>query len=456
MSSCGTTCQSHCSGSDGAQDFNESSIPIQNISIAAEPPTSNGLPAPCSKCGAEERFYSSMCAVCFRGHVFGKFKLAVTNNAMISPSDNLLVAFSGGHASRVALQFIHEMQRKAFTSWVASKSQALPVFGVGVAFVDERVASNQPSCEVDKAIEEIKLIVSDLAPVQKELHILPIESICSLGSNDGKSKLNGLLETITDTTGREDFLHYLRLLSLQKIALERGYNKLVLGSCTSAIARHIISATVKGRGYSLPADFQYIDVRWEIPVVLPLRDCLAQELSMVCHLDGLKTQKLLDRPCVGINALVSSFVTQLQDENPSRESTILRTAEKLKPFHFNKFSKNGYHDFLPSRLRSKFQNVKDDSSTKEVLCPICGSPLDKSDLQNLKKIQENYQESIDYFISQCCQSCHFQILPKNEVPLVQFYALLPQPFTQRVNINSLRDQIKDCLISDDDDLDDNS
>lgn len=42
----------------------------------------------------------------------------------------------------------------------------------------------------------------------------------------------------------------------------------------------------QGRGYSLPADFQYIDVRWEIPVVLPLRDCLAQELSMVCHLDG--------------------------------------------------------------------------------------------------------------------------------------------------------------------------
>lgn len=136
--------------------------------------------------------------------------------------------------------------------------------------------------------------------------------------------------------------------------------------------------------------------------------------------------------------MFSKDAKNVQDENPSRESTILRTAEKLKPFHFNKFSKNGYHDFLPSRLRSKFQNVKDDSSTKEVLCPICGSPLDKSDLQNLKKIQENYQESIDYFISQCCQSCHFQILPKKEVPLVQFYALLPQPFTQRVNINSLR------------------
>ncbi|KAJ0985744.1 hypothetical protein J5N97_004100 [Dioscorea zingiberensis] len=451
MSSCGSACQSHCSRSDEAQDSNEGDSRISNLSIASEPPKADGLPALCSKCGVSVRVYSGMCADCFRAHIFGKFKLAVTNNALISPSDKLLVAFSGGPVSRVALQFVHELQYKAFNSWVASKSQALPVFGVGVAFIDERVFSHHPSCEVDNAIEEIKLIVSELTPVQKELHILSIESLCSLGPNDGKSGLNHLLETISDSTGRDDFLHYLRMLSLQKIALDFGYNKLVLGSCTSTIARHIISATVKGQGYSLPADLQYIDARWEIPVVLPLRDCLGQELSMVCHLDGLKTQKVLDRPHVGINALVSSFIARLQHENPSRESTILRTAEKLKPFHFNKFSKNGYHDFLPSRLRCKFQNVKDDSSTTEVLCPICGSPLDESDLQSLKTIQLKSQESLNNFISQCCQSCHFQILPKNEVPLVHFYSLLPQSFTRRVEISSLRDQIKDCLISDDDD-----
>lgn len=42
----------------------------------------------------------------------------------------------------------------------------------------------------------------------------------------------------------------------------------------------------QGQGYSLPADVQYVDTRWEVPVVLPLHDCLAQELSLLCELDG--------------------------------------------------------------------------------------------------------------------------------------------------------------------------
>ncbi|WJX29599.1 hypothetical protein P8452_18221 [Trifolium repens] len=121
----------------------------------------------------------------------------------------------------------------------------------------------------------------------------------------------------------------LRMLALQKVASEFGYNRIVLGSCISRIASH-------GQGYSLPADIQYVDARWEIPVVLPLRDCFAQEINMFCHLDSLKTIKLSTGPSSSINSLVSSFVTLLQEENPSRESTIVRTAGKLIPFHFNR------------------------------------------------------------------------------------------------------------------------
>lgn len=40
------------------------------------------------------------CADCFRSNLFGKFRFAVTSNAMILPSDKVLVAFSGGSASR--------------------------------------------------------------------------------------------------------------------------------------------------------------------------------------------------------------------------------------------------------------------------------------------------------------------------------------------------------------------
>ncbi|XP_008792676.1 cytoplasmic tRNA 2-thiolation protein 2 [Phoenix dactylifera] len=457
----GGGCQSSCrrpEEDDGAAE--EARERLDSLHVAGERSSiaGTGDRARCSKCGEEGRYCNSLCAACFRVSVYNKFKLAVTSNAMISPTDNILVAFSGGHASRVALQFVHEMQGKSLKNWDASKSQALPVFGVGVAFIDESIFSHNPSDETEKAIEEIRSVVSNLTPPHKELHIIPIENICSLSSENGRSRLNELLEMITDATGKDDFLHSLRMLSLQKIAFDKGYSKILLGSCTSTIARHVLSATVKGQGYSLPADVQYVEARREVPVVLPLRDCLAQELSMLCRLDGFKTQQLLERPCTGINSLVSSFVARLQEENPSRERTIVRTVEKLRPFGFNKFSENGYHDFLPSRLRCKFQNVKNgESSLSDVLCPICEGPLSESEIQCLESIQSKAGRKVEIFAAQCCKSCNFQILPKGAASLEHFYSVLPQLMTQRMkdslgfDRSQQREQIEDFLLADDDD-----
>jgi hypothetical protein len=41
--------------------------------------------------------------------------------------------------------------------------------------------------------------------------------------------------------------------------------------------------SLQGQGYSLPADIQYLDSRWPVPVVLPLRDCISRELVLHCH-----------------------------------------------------------------------------------------------------------------------------------------------------------------------------
>ncbi|PKA54294.1 Cytoplasmic tRNA 2-thiolation protein 2 [Apostasia shenzhenica] len=408
----------------------------------------------CSKCGLEKPVWNSLCLNCFRSSLYGKFKLAVTSNAMISPADKVLVAFSGGSASRVALQFIHEMQCKLLKNWDASKSQGLAVFGVGVTLIDESIFSMSPSIDMAKAFEEISKIVSELTP-RKELHIAPIESICSENFDSGRRRLSDLLDSISDPTGKEDFIHCLRMLLLQKIALDNKYTKLLLGSCTSKMARLIISSTVKGQGYSLPADLQYVDSRWQVPIVLPLRDCLAHELSMICHFDGLKTVPLFNQPSVGINGLVSSFIARLQDENPSRERTIVRTADKLKPFSFNKFTEDGYYDSLPAVARSKFQTLNHMESDSEILCPICRSPLSSSDWKNVLGLQANHHAKAETFVSQCCQSCRFQILPKERGSLEHFYSFLPSSMTDMTTEKTgasrrwLREQIEEFLISGD-------
>lgn len=119
--------------------------------------------------------------------------------------------------SRVALQFIHEMRSKAIESWDASNSQALPVFNVGVGFVDESILLSKPKCEVELATEDIKSIVSSLLPGDNTMHIASLDNVFSSESEDGEVRLRELVGMITDDTGREDLLQFLRMLSLQKV-----------------------------------------------------------------------------------------------------------------------------------------------------------------------------------------------------------------------------------------------
>lgn len=416
----------------------------------------------CVKCKANEPTAGAgedgkHCLDCFRSNLFGKFRLAVASNALITPADNVLVAFSGGPCSRVALQFVHELQQRAQKNFDASKDRSLPVFGVGVVFVDETAYYPVPSSEIDNAIQEIKLIVSNLSPPTKELHVIPIESIFCSNPCDGRERFKKLVDSVSDATGKEDLLLQLRMLSLQKFASENGYNRLLLGLCTSRIACHVITATVKGRGYSLPADIQYADARWEIPVVLPLRDCLAQELNMLCQLDCLKTVELLNQTHSGINGLVSSFVKILQEENPSRESTIMRTAGKLTPFHFNKIPElNNSSVPLASQRRQKRFNLKpNESISSESFCSLCYSPLNQSDLTSLSS-HDNCKNS-DIFVAACCSSCRFQIFPNDPSSMEKFYSLLPEPLIARAKhvrngySSLLREQIQDFLLSDSED-----
>jgi cytoplasmic tRNA 2-thiolation protein 2 len=96
----GAGCGPHCSSSRSAvDDALEERMGRLSISGAAS--------TTCGKCDGGGAAVAvpggiGMCGECFRAHLFGKFKLAVTSNAMVRPTDAVLLAFSGGSASRSA------------------------------------------------------------------------------------------------------------------------------------------------------------------------------------------------------------------------------------------------------------------------------------------------------------------------------------------------------------------
>ncbi|KAK4392467.1 Cytoplasmic tRNA 2-thiolation protein 2 [Sesamum angolense] len=388
------TCESGCYREEYSGDDVRHDRPL----VTGNGQESNGVssrggdsnsPRLCIKCKVNENIVSThpsvaagggdcirFCADCFRSNLFGKFRFAVTSNAMISPSDNVLVALSGGPGS--------------------------------------------------SGIDEMKLIVSSLAPPSKQFFVIPTESIYSPDCAAGRDQLTKLASAVSDVTGKEDLVEHLRMLSLQKIATENGCTKIVLGTCTSRIACHVLEATVKGQGFSLSADIQYVDARWEIPVVLPLRDCLSEELNTLCNLDrlklllhdgsffycqdSLKTIDVLQQPRSGINGLIASFVKLLQQENPSRESTIVRTAGKLTPFCFNRIPEVGDDNgHLASQRRQKKYNLKpNESLPPESFCIICNSPLKKTGSATFNDIDNGETRA-----AAACSSCQYQIFPKD-------------------------------------------
>lgn len=96
-----SSCQSNCHRNEEQQqeeEFGGSANSISNYN--------NQNLNVCVKCKSNEPISGDnaedgrFCADCFRSNLYGKFRLAVISNAMICPTDNVLVAFSGGPSSR--------------------------------------------------------------------------------------------------------------------------------------------------------------------------------------------------------------------------------------------------------------------------------------------------------------------------------------------------------------------
>lgn len=114
-----------------------------------------------------------------------------------------------------------------------------------------------------------------------------------------------------------------------------------------------------------------------------------------------------------------------QEENPSRECTIVRTAAKLTPFYFNKIPEtdDSCVPMATQRRLKKFNLKYDGSMTTKAFCPICNGPLNGSD---------SSEDESDALYAACCSSCRFQILPQDGSSLEQFGSLLPHHMISQV------------------------
>ncbi|CAI5484084.1 unnamed protein product [Closterium sp. Yama58-4] len=296
----------------------------------------------------------ALCAACLRGALLGKFKSAVNGGKLVAKDDHVLLAFSGGAASRCALDFLLAIQSPLLHSQGAAPLGAqgaaargrIP-FRLSVAYVDERVAVGNdllPRGTADGLASELRDIVRDAVAAHRgardcsggdcgegggrgaareagmgaerggandvAFHVVRLESALADGEGapmegdggEGESRAEGLaarLEAVVggaaEATGREDVVATLRMDALMLLAQRVQCSKVVVGSTATRLAAHVIAATAKAQGYALPADLAVWDARRGVPVVRPLRDCSLRDLALLAHLSRLRTASLATR-----------------------------------------------------------------------------------------------------------------------------------------------------------------
>ena len=124
-----------------------------------------------------------------------------------------------------------------------------------------------------------------------------------------------------------------------------------------------------------------------------------------------------------MNLIVSVLI---QEENPARERTIVRTATKLQPFSFN------YSDALSPMLKGV---KRSDDVKADLLCPLCCLPLNPRECSQVRTTKQMGQGSENLlasnFFKACCASCQLQNFGEVDTT----YSLLPQLIKRSEVIN---------------------
>ncbi|CAG8596974.1 637_t:CDS:2, partial [Funneliformis mosseae] len=226
--------------------------------------------------------HSTYCKKCFQ-HVFvGKFRKNVEKSRISSNSTKLngcgekvMIGFSGGPTM---LQLINEYNE----THPHETSKKCAYSEIIVCHIDESVLFNYDSTsstfsqestilQVEKIVQKynypfIGLYLQDIfnpdvtkSGCYSNVLELAVDDAKILNLEEGSvvaptEKLLHLLNNVSKSTAKEDFVWYLKLCYLIFTARKNGCKRLFLGDCSSRLSIKIISQTSKGRGFSLPLE----------------------------------------------------------------------------------------------------------------------------------------------------------------------------------------------------------
>ena len=380
---------------------------------------------PCLKCGELKaqfvaRQRQPMCRQCMEESIVCKVKTAVFQPSLrrsqaksagtsktIGAGDTIAVACSGGFNSLALLHILNALAKEHAQRYRPRIKDDLKVVHIVTGDDWHAVERLRESVSgIDSGIEFIAVPLRFVLEKEEALfrylhdrHSLDSDAEMSGGFGE-LNDLEALVEGCSSNSGaRSDMGTRLVKLLCLRVAKMIGCTKVALGCNATFFATHIIASILKGSGFALPADVNYIDQRPSasgLPDILhPLRDCVSKELLLMCYLHNIEfthDPKDIAGDRRNIRSICKDFVYEQQDRLSSTVNTVVRTASKI--------DYNGIKEEAMKVLDPQGR-IKEDK-----MCHLCSAPMCNSSKDFILSQQEQ-QSGVAGGLSRdnICYSC---------------------------------------------------
>lgn len=293
----------------------------------------------CCKCGAKASLMlhrkEFLCQSCFLAYCNHKFRSTIGKAHKVKHGDQILIAYSGGNGSmamlHMILQGLSDKSRKRIRFHPSlifiHESVEAEIQGSVGKILDTMLASNLP-CYVTSVEMYFKTKV-----IENEAY----ERITTDRLNPSFQcfeKFTAALDSLPNSSSKEDFLKQSRLKLLSKIGKRLGFDQIFIGDSTSYLAIELLSGIALGRGSQIPNFVGFVDDRFDVPILRPLREFQSKEIALFNHFSNLSSVTLPSLTTKmetkgSIRKLTETFVNQLQEGFPATVPTIFRTGDKI-------------------------------------------------------------------------------------------------------------------------------
>ncbi|SCW02420.1 LAFE_0F06040g1_1 [Lachancea fermentati] len=208
--------------------------------------------------------------------------------------------------------------------------------------------------------------------------------------NENEYSVQGLLESFTNRSAREDIFSILVERLIKTFAYQHSFKAILWGHSMTRLADGIISSVVKGRGSQIPdaLDDENMDSSYECRFknLHPLRDVLLSEIDAYCFITGLTEYTYQYRPQQ--NLLLASDSTKGSNNATSRLARNMTINELARQYFEN--IEEGYSNIISTVVRTGAKLTSPiDTLSEQQQCCICEQRIYKDGSAWLRDITVN-------------------------------------------------------------------